>query len=160
MTRGKNRPQKERAEAVGIAVVTSIAEASRQTGIPESTVRQWYDLPEFAELRRRNKDEVANEWWGVVQKGVRRVATLLDNAEDVQKVATATAIVTDKMLLLRGEATVRTESTLLKGRSDHEQQLLADLINAELERRADSDPAGDQAADPVEESAATEAGPA
>lgn len=156
--RGKKRPARERITAVGLALVDGSAEAARKTGIPERTIQEWTNRPEFAELRARTKDQVAEEWWAIVQKGVRRVADLLDSAEDVQKVATATAIVTDKMLLLRGEATARTESTLMQGKSDHEQRILADLINAELERRADGDPDGHQAPDSVEEPAPAEAG--
>jgi len=158
--RGRKRPQSERIQAVSLAVLDGPAAAARQTGIPENTIREWVDRPEFVELRERTKEAVADEWWAIVQKGMRRVADLLGSAEDLQKVAVATAIVTDKMLLLRGEATMRTESTLLRGRSDHEQRALADLINRELERLAYPDASGHQAADPVEESASAVTDPA
>lgn len=158
--RGKKYPQTDRARAVGIALIEGSAEASRKVGIPERTIQRWADRPEMAELVARTKDQVAEEWWAIVQKGMRRVYDLLDSTDDVQKVATSTAIVTDKMLLLRGEATSRTESTLLRGKTDHEQQLLADVLNRELERRAYADAAGHQAVDPVEEPSEAESGTA
>ena len=141
--RGKKRPLNERARAVGIATLAGGAEASRQTGIPERTVQEWAASPEFAVLRARTKDQVVDEWWAIVQEGFRRVRELLGNAEDVQKVATATAIITDKMLLLRGEATSRTENvSLTDGLNDHEREALSDAILGELARRADESSEG------------------
>lgn len=159
--RGKPTPHDERARAVGIALVTgSTEEASRQTGVPGRSIREWVDDPEFADLRQRTRDEVADEWWAIVQKGFRRVSDLLTDTDDLQKAAVATAIVTDKMLLIRGEATSRTESTLLAGRSDHEQRVLGELINTELERRADADADGAPLGDPVAQPEARQASPA
>jgi len=137
--RGKKRPLNERARAVGIATLAGGAEASRQTGIPEQSINDWMHSKEFGELRSRTKDQVVDEWWAIVQEGFRRVRELLGNAEDVQKVATATAIITDKMLLLRGEATSRTENvSLTDGLNDHEREALSDAILGELARRADT----------------------
>ena len=154
--RGKRTPDKLRAKAVGLALVAGVPDAAKAMGVSERNIRRWKQDPEMAELVQRTKEAVTEEWWGVIQKGVRRVADLLDAAEDVQKVATATAIVTDKMLLIRGEATSRTESTLLQGRSDHEQRLLADIINRELEGRADAHAPGDQEPDPMAQPATAE----
>ena len=129
--RGQKRPADERARAVGIAVLTSGSEAARQTGIPERTINQWLVSPEFAELRERTRDQVAEEWWSIVQFGFRRVRELLETEKDTQKAATATAIITDKMLVIRGEATSRYETRDLTGSfDDHELHTLRDLIDA------------------------------
>lgn len=111
--KGKKRPASERAKALGIAAVDGVAAASEQTGIPESTIYQWQDSPEFVELRNRTKEAVVDEWWGIVQQGFRKTAELLGGTTDAQKAATATAIIADKMLLVRGDATSRIENVSL-----------------------------------------------
>ena len=108
--RGKTTDKRVRAKAVGLAVVVGSNEAARQTGIPERSIRRWVMDPDLAELAARTKEQVAEEWWAIVQKGFRRVESLLDATDDAQKAATATAIIFDKLALTRGEATSRTES--------------------------------------------------
>lgn len=142
--RGKKRPSSERAKAVGIALVDGATVASEATGIPRPTIIGWRDSPEFDELRQRTREVATNELWAFVQKGFRRVGELLDSADDVQKTATATAIIADKMLLLRGEATSRYESRdVTSDLDDHERGLLNDAIRGELARRTDSPAEGD-----------------
>jgi hypothetical protein len=108
--RGSKRPTTERARAVGIAAVTSIAEASRQTGIPQQTIQQWYNLPEFGELRSRKTEVMEDEWRVGVQMAFRRSIELLAQTEDPVKAATTGAIIYDKLALSSGQATARTES--------------------------------------------------
>jgi hypothetical protein len=146
--RGQKRPQTERTRAVGIALVKGGAQASRETGIPEGTIYTWMDSPEFTELRERTKDAAAAEWWSIVQFGFRRVRELLKDEKDAQRAATATAIVTDKMLLLRGDATTRTETrAITDGWDDEERDALKRAIDAELSKvpgtspRAEAEPA-------------------
>jgi hypothetical protein len=117
-------------------VVDGAHAASVKTGIPENTIRTWMESPEFGELRDRTKEQVAGEWWAIVQKGFRRVAKLLDTTDDAQKAATATAIIFDKLALTRGEATSRTETKDIT-LDDHEAEVLGQVIRAELARRAD-----------------------
>lgn len=136
--RGRKRPTSDRTAALGIAVLDGPAAAARQTGIPENTIRSWMDSPEFVELRERTKEQVADEWWAIVQKGFRRVEKLLDSTDDAQKAATATAIIFDKLALTRGEATSRTETKdITRELDDHESELLGEVVRAELARRAD-----------------------
>ena len=157
--RGKKRSQSDRIHALGIAVVEGVPAASQATGIPERTIRQWQDTPEFAELRQRTKEQVADEWWAIVQKGFRRVAALLDGTDDIQKAATATAIVTDKMLLIRGEATSRTESKdLTHDLDDHEAEIFGEVVRAELARRKNEHAAEPTVAGAEETGAETTAG--
>jgi hypothetical protein len=130
--RGRKFPQKQKAEAVGIAAVTSIAEASRQTGIPEPTIHAWFHSPEYEELRTRNKEAVGEEWWAGVQKAFRRTFELLDQTEDPVKAATAGAIVFDKLALSRGDVTSRSEVSTFHGYNDHEKRAIADLLRKAL----------------------------
>jgi hypothetical protein len=130
--RGKKRPLSERTRAVGIALVDGVKVASEATGIPERTIDDWRSSDEFAELRDRTREAATDELWAIVQKGFRRVGELIPASSDLQKVSIATAIVADKMLLLRGEATNRYEATdLTKEFDDHELDLLRDAIERE-----------------------------
>jgi hypothetical protein len=126
----------ERARAVGIALVDGVPAAAAATGIPDRTIYEWQESPEFAELRERTKEQVADEWWAIVQQGFRKTAELLGGTTDAQRAATATAIIADKMLLIRGEATSRTESRSLSDvLDDHERATLRSLIVGELADR-------------------------
>lgn len=109
----KYRSATEKANAVGIAVVAGVAEASRTTGVPEQTLRDWIASPAFVELRTRKRDEVAAEVWAAFQTGVRRIVELLPRTEDLAKVAVASGVLYDKHALMSGEATSRTESRAL-----------------------------------------------
>ena len=130
--RGKKRPAAERARAVGVALMDGIAEASRKTGIPETTIHAWMDRPEFAELRSRTKDAVAEEWWAGVQLAFRRSLELLSNTDDPVKAATAGAIIFDKLALTRGDPTARSEVSTFHGYNDHEKRAIADLLRQAL----------------------------
>ena len=111
--------------------------------------------PELAELAERTKDQVVAEWWAIVQKGFRRVEQLLDSTDDAQKAATATAIITDKMLLIRGDATSRTETRSVNDLDDHEREALRVAIDAELARTESRTTAADTSDAAVEESSQT-----
>ena len=108
------------------------AAAARATGIPENTIREWVGRPEFVELRERTKDAVAEEWWAGVQHGFRRVIEAFDEEADVQKKATAAAILFDKIALLRGDVTSRSEVSTFHGYNDHEKRAIADLLRKAL----------------------------
>jgi hypothetical protein len=140
--RGKKRPTAERARAVGVALMDGPTEASRKTGIPANTIREWMTRPEFVELRQRTKDAVGEEWWAGVQLAFRRSLELLDHTDDPVKAATAGAIIFDKLALSRGDVTSRSEVSTFHGYNDHEKRAIADLLRKAL--------AGDGATDPSE----------
>lgn len=181
--------EEERIAAVELVASVGLAEAWRQTKIPKPTLVSWCQKagverfrPEqtrmaveaaqakAAELRQQltylllekavdllgRMDAEHVEFKG---KDADQVTYPIAPASAVQNYATSAAILIDKYRLEMGEATGRTESTLLSGRSDHEQRILGDIINAELERRAHADANGAQAADSVAEPASTEPSP-
>ena len=108
--RGKKRPQVERAQVAGLAMIVGVPEAAEATGVSERSIRRYLEDPELSELATRKQELVDQEWWAFVQKGFRRTADLLDKTDDPQKAATATAIIYDKLALSRGQATQRTET--------------------------------------------------
>ncbi len=140
--RGKKRPPLERAHAMGIALVNGVPAASEATGIPERTIRLWQESEEYAELRQRTKEQVSDEWWAGVQKGFRAVIAGFDGKDPLVQKATAAAILFDKLALMRGEATARTE-TRDTTTDDHERDLLNVAIRNELSRRTDERAAQD-----------------
>ncbi len=109
--RGQKRPVAERGTAVGIALMTSGAEAARITGIPERTIQQWMSSAEFAELRATPREEVGEAMWVAIlesvyelQKGVKNPKAYLRD-----KVAAFDSLVTKRALIM-GEATSREET--------------------------------------------------
>jgi hypothetical protein len=107
--------RKEKAEAVAEAAMTSAEAAAEKTGIPRRTIGYWMDQPEFAELRLKTGDQVADAMWVVIQQGVRRIAELIPRTDDLGKVGVAVGILYDKRALLTGAATGRTEHRDLSG---------------------------------------------
>ena len=153
--------KQQKAAAVGLALTVNPLAAAEGTGIPRTTILGWLDRPEYDILRQKTGQEMAEGFKVLANLAQRRLLKQIEDDEvDPKDVAVAMGIATEKYLLLSGEATARTESTLLRGKSDHEQQLLADVLNAELERRAYADAAGDQAPDPVAQLATPEPDPA
>src|SRR5205085_12458980 len=97
----------------------------------------------------RKKDEVAEEWWAGVQTAARSIIKDIDTAP-LRDRAVAFGILVEKMMLVRGDATTRTESrSLADDLPDHESEVLGEVVRAELARRKDQD-----AAEPAVEGAA------
>ena len=105
----------EKAHAVAVATITSVEAAAETEGIPENTLRYWMDKPEFAELRSKTRDQVADEFWSTIQLGLKRLSELIPMTDDLQKVSVSLGILYDKHALLTGGATGRTESRDLTG---------------------------------------------
>src|SRR5688500_17942752 len=105
----------QKAEAVATATMTSAEAASDTLGIPQNTIRYWLDKPEFAELRTKTRDAVADEFWTAIQIGLEEVANGLRGDAPFRDKAVALGILYDKHALLTGGATGRTESRDLTG---------------------------------------------
>lgn len=141
--RGSKTPDKKRAEAVGLSLVKGVPAASKETGIPQRTIRLWKQSPEFAELRLSAREEVAATMWVAIQHGLDEVhAGLTDPAARLKDKADTLFGLIDRYQLLTGEATSRTESRdLTHDLDDHESEVLGRVVRDELARRADGDPA-------------------
>jgi len=89
--------------------------------------------PEFATLRARTREEVAELFWVVVQEGVQEVRKGLNSEEPLRDKAQAIGILYDRYALLSGQATSRTEHRdLTASLDDHERATLRDLIEGAL----------------------------
>lgn len=134
MSERRRYTRAQKAEAVGLSVVRGTRAAADQLGVPESSVRYWREDPEFAQLRAETTEDVAADVWATFQAGVRRVKELIPVTDDLQKVATASAILYDKFALMSGHATQRTESRdIAADLDDHETAALRQIFDNVLE---------------------------
>lgn len=132
---------KERAAVVGLAIAKGQTAAAEESGVPLTTLHQWYHRPEYEGLRTTARGEVAETMWAGVQVGVgEMVKSLQDPRVPLRDKTDATSMLAEKFLLLSGEATTRHESRdITEKLPDHERQALADAIDAWLGETADVD---------------------
>ena len=130
-TTRKFRPRIVKAEVVGRAEVIGTRPAAREAHIPVSTVHHWRNSPDMAQLRTETREDVAADVWAAFQKGVRRMTVLMDTTEDLTKVAIASGILYDKMALMTGGPTSRTETrSVTDDLNDDEKRRLRDWVDS------------------------------
>lgn len=105
----------QKAEAVAAATLTSVLGAAKARGIPRETLRDWIDQPEYANLRHKTRDEVADQMWTGIQVGLREVIAGLSGDAPLRDKSVALGILYDKHALLTGGATTRSENRDLTG---------------------------------------------
>lgn len=109
--RGSRTPDNVRAEAVGLALVKGVPAAAKETGIPQRSIREWRNAPEFAELRLSAREDVASVMWVAIQDGLDEVHAGLTNPnERLRDKADALFGLMQQHALMTGEATSRTEA--------------------------------------------------
>lgn len=133
---------KDKAEAVGIALVKGTEGASEDTGIPRTTIAYWMDQPAFVELRHKTREDVGDALWVAMQTGIARVVELIPKTEDVQKVAVALGVLYDKRALMMGQATSRSESRSLTEDLDDDDRHKLRLLIDEVLATPEADPTG------------------
>lgn len=114
----RNYTAKQKATAVGIALVDGVTEAERQTGIPKQTIDYWQSKPEFGHLRTTARETVAEQFWVGIQVGLREVLKGLESDAPLKEKADALRVMADRYALLTGDATSRTESRELNDLPD------------------------------------------
>ena len=118
--------------AVMAAEMGGVVQAEEQTGIPESTIRYWMDKPEFAEVRAKTREDLADEIKVVAHLAWRRIAEALRTGEMEPRDATfAAEKATSLQILMSGGATARMESRDITGTLAD-----SDIIAAILECRS------------------------
>ena|SRR3990170_165464 len=132
---------KQRAEAVGIAVVEGVTRAEETTGIPKTTIDYWTHKPEFVGFRTTAREVVVEALWVGVQVGINEVTKALRGDAPPHQKAAALAVLYDRYALMTGQATSRSENrTLTEGLDDHERDALRRLLEEAIEA-ATLDPA-------------------
>lgn len=154
----RQRTPKEKMSAVLTADrLNSTEAAARETGIPARSIRQWRNDPELAELRRKTREETAEEVTMVeILAWTRLIERLQADQIETRDLIILAGVATDKAQLLSGQPTARTENkSITDGLDDHERQALNDAILGELGRRSDARAPEPAVGAPVEEGAAT-----
>jgi hypothetical protein len=131
------RPKRVKLAAVMAADMVGVVQASKQSGIPASSIEVWMNKPEYAEIRTRTREDLAEEVKAVAHLAWARVAETLPTMEPRDAIF-ASEKATTILALLRGEATSRTETRDLTGdMDDHEREalrkVLEDVMAAEVE---------------------------
>lgn len=138
MVQRRRYTKKTKLAAVMAAEMGGVVQAEEQTGIPESTIRYWMDKPEFAEFRAKTREDLADEIGTVAHLAWSRVASALRTGEmEPRDAIFAAEKATSLQLLMKGEATARTETHDWK-LDDHETvERAAAVLVEELARRSD-----------------------
>jgi hypothetical protein len=97
--------RKQKVAVVSAAAASSVLAAAQESGVPESTIRYW---PEFASLRDRTREEMADEMKVIAHIATDRLRTLIPTM-DARDLTVLTSMAIDKSQLLSGGATGRTE---------------------------------------------------
>ena len=147
--------KREKLAAVMATEMSGVVAAEKATGIPESTIRYWLDRPEFAEFRAKTREELGQEIKLVSHLAWKRIAESLRSGEmEPRDAIFAAEKATNLQLLMSGEATGRTEHRDLSSKfGDHENDVLSEVIRAELERRSNQS-AADSAVEVAEQTGA------
>lgn len=113
------RRRYDRSEKAGLVAQverTSLTATSEASGVPLTTLKYWYDSEEFAEVRNKTREELAEGSVGLalLAQGelVRRIRS--GKISD-QALVTAFGVAIDKAQLLSGNATSRTEARDITG---------------------------------------------
>lgn len=132
--RTDGRSKRVKLAAVMAAEMSGVIQAEKQTGIPESTIRYWMQKPEFAAIRAKTREDLAEEVKVAAHVTWARVVELAPTMEarDAIFAAEKAATITS---LLSGEATSRTEHReLMEGMDDHERELLGGILREAAEK--------------------------
>lgn len=146
MTATRRRYTKsQKAEAVAEAERSSMTAASERTGIPVTTIDYWMDKPEFAELRSKTREQIAEGSMVLANLAQSELSRKVKAGEvEPRDLAVIYGIAIDKAQLLSGAATSRTETkSLTDGLDDHERQTLRDVIDRAVAEVAEADPSAD-----------------
>jgi hypothetical protein len=110
---------KQKLATVMAAEMTSMTEASETSGIPLSTVKYWVDSPEFADIRAKTREDLAEGVGVVAHLAWSYVAKALRSGEmEPRDAIFAAEKATSLQILMTGGATARTETRDITGSLD------------------------------------------
>ena len=136
MTTHRRYTKAQKLAAVAEAERTSLTAAAESTAIPITTLKYWFDAPEFADVRSKTRDDLSE---GSIAMAIIAQAELIRRIRsgDIsdQALVAAYGVGIDKAQLLSGAATARTESRDITRLNDHESDILGGLIEEELAQR-------------------------
>ena len=136
MAERRRYSRKTKVSAVIAAEMSSVLAASESLKIPHMTLDYWFHHPEFVELRKKTREDTAEESAALTHKVLAQINAKLPDYE-AKDLNILFGILVDKSQLLSGEATNRTESRdLTSGFDDHEREALAEVLKRAIEEPA------------------------
>lgn len=137
MAERRRYTRKTKASAVIAAEMSSVMAAAEAVGVPMTTVAYWFNAPEFAELRKKTREDMAEETAALAHKVLGVIKDKLPDYEP-RDLNTLYGILVDKSQLLTGEATSRTESKDITATlDDHEREALRKVLDEAMAVDAD-----------------------
>lgn len=133
------RSKRQKLAAILAAEASGVVMAERETGIPESTIRYWMAKPEFAAIRAKTREDLAEEYKVAAHLTIKRLVELAPTME-ARDVIFAAEKVTTLLQLLSGAATSRTESReILSDFDDHEIDAVSEWLREQAKERLRAD---------------------
>ena len=120
--------RRQKVTAVIAAEMSSLTEAAASNDVPITTLDYWMDLPEFVELRKKTREDMAEESKALAHKTLAVIKAKIDQFEP-RDLTILYGVLVDKGQLLTGQATSRAETRqLTEGLDDHEKEALRTII--------------------------------
>lgn len=126
MAEHRRYTRRQKATAVIAAEMSSMTAVAEAQGIPLTTLDYWMDQPEFVLLRKKTRDDMAEESAALAHKVLGEITRRLSEFEP-RDMTILFGVLVDKSQLLSGKATARTES-LTAGMDDHERAKLKEVL--------------------------------
>lgn len=124
--------QKSKMAAVIAAEMTSVKAAAESAGIPERTLGYWFDSPEFAEVRAKTREDLAEESMAMAHTVLGEIKRRINEFEP-RDLSVLLGILVDKGQLLSGHATSRSETRdITDTLDDTEREALRNAIDEYL----------------------------
>jgi hypothetical protein len=132
MARGQRQYTKRTKLATTIAAeISGVTQTAVATGIPHQTISYWMNDPELGEIRRKTREDLADEIKAVAHLAWQRVAaTIRDGSMEPRDAIFAAEKATSLQILMTGGATARTENRDITG-TISDLDLLAAITEAE-----------------------------
>ncbi len=132
---------KQKLSAVMAAELVGVTVASEQSGIPHRTIGYWLDQPEFAEYRRKAREDLVEEVGVVAHLAWQRVAEALRAGSlEPRDALFAADKATTLYQLVTGQATNRTETRDVTAHlDDHELDAVEEWLHELARQRMTAD---------------------
>ena len=137
MAERRRYTKSQKMAAVIAAEFTTPQAAAEGLGIPQSNVYYWFNAPEFVELRKKTREDMAQETAALAHKVLGVITAKLPDYEP-RDLNTLYGILVDKSQLLTGQATARSESRDITATlDDHERETLRKVLDEAMAVDAD-----------------------
>jgi hypothetical protein len=119
MARQRQYTKRTKLATTMAAEISGVTQTAQATGIPHQTISYWMNDPELGEIRRKTREDLADEIKAVSHLAWQRVASALRSGEmEPRDAIFAAEKATSLQILMTGGATARTETRDITGSLD------------------------------------------